>query len=113
MHREAEGLEPVGDGFRVRLRYGKGLRDRFLIRLHDEDAARRRATKMRELADMLAAAELSSEAPIILKKAGDVGTDAELREVMRFAEGLCAKSGKGTRPARKATFRELAERWTK
>jgi hypothetical protein len=31
-----ERLERVDGGFRVRLRYGKGLRGRFLIRLDDE-----------------------------------------------------------------------------
>jgi hypothetical protein len=48
-------LEHVpGKGFRTRLRYGKGLRGRFLITLTDEAAAEKRATKMREVADKLA-----------------------------------------------------------
>ncbi|HEY2408852.1 MAG TPA: site-specific integrase [Polyangiaceae bacterium] len=109
-------LEPVpGIGHRVRLRYGKGLRDRFLIKITDEAAAQRRAQRMRELADMLAAAGHSAEAPIILKKAGAVASEADFVDAARFAEDLCKTSRKAQKALqkRRLTFRQLGEKWTK
>ena len=112
---DGEGLERVRDGFRVRIRYGKDLRKRFLIRQHDESAARARAVKLRSLASMLSDAGRSLEAPIILRKAAAVVTERDFVEVVKVAEGLC---GHRAVPDEKAieeaglTFRAVGERWT-
>ena len=108
-------LERTAEGFRTRLRYGKGLRGRFVIKLSDEPAAERRAAKLRELAALLAATGHSAEAPIILRKGCNVQTDREFAEVVQFAESLCGKAG--APDARKLhaanmTFRKVGEMWT-
>jgi integrase len=108
-------LERTPDGFhRTRLRYGKGLRGRFLIKLTDEAAAEKRATKMRELAELLARAGHSARAPIILEEAGAAPTEKDFDDAVRIAEALCAGKGKGSKKPRSAepTFRDLADRWT-
>lgn len=105
----------TSEGFlRTRLRYGKDLRARFVIKLAGEVAARRREERMRELADMLANSEHSAEAPVLLRKAGAVQSDREFDEVLKFAEALCATSPKAQRAQvkRMLTFRELGEQWT-
>jgi integrase len=106
-------LERTTDGFhRTRLRYGKGLRGRFLITLHDEAAAEKRAVRMREMAEMLARAGHSARAPIVLEEAGKAPTEKDFSDAERIVHGLCA--GKGEAKARKAesTFQALADRWT-
>ncbi len=106
-------LDPTPEGFfRTRLRYGKGLRGRFLIKLRDEDAAQRRADRMRELADLLARAGHSSRAPIILEEAGAAPTEQDFADAERIVEALCA--GKGAAKTKKAetTFATLAGKWT-
>lgn len=107
-------LEKTSEGYRLRLRYGKGLRGRFLIRLTDEAAAERRAVKLRELAELLASAGHSAEAPIILRKAAAVQSDRDFAEAVRVAEDLCKASPKAIKrlQARSLTFRELGEQWT-
>jgi integrase len=111
----ADDLERTPEGFfKTRLRYGKGLRGRFLIKLTDEEAAKRRDERLRELAEMLSAAGHSAEAPIILKKAAAVTSEADFAEAARFAEELCATSPKARSVIQKRaiTFRELGEDWT-
>lgn len=107
-------LEPVrGIGFRVRLRYGKGLRKRFLIALTDEPSARRRAHRLRDLASMLARAGYSLEAPIILRKAAAVTNERDFAEAVKVAEGLCGGQGRSPKALlARVTFKELAEDWT-
>ncbi len=105
-------LEKTHDGHRVRLRYGKGLRGRFLITLQDEAAAEKRAVKMRELAEALARAGHSARAPIILEEAGKAPTEKDFTEAVRIAEGLCAGKGQAKRKATASTFAELGERWS-
>jgi integrase len=107
-------LERTPDGnHRTRLRYGKGLRGRFLITLTDEAAAERRAVKMRELAELLARAGHSARAPIILEEAGKAPTAKDFDDAVRIAEGLCAGKGSKTKRATSAvTFAAHAEKWT-
>jgi integrase len=109
---EKERLEPTAEGFRTRLRYGKGLRGRFLITLHDEAAAEKRAIRMRELATALARAGHSARAPIILEEAGKAPTERDFAEAVRIAEALCA--GKGTAPKLRPTktVQDLGDDWT-
>lgn len=107
-----DDLERVSDGFRVRLRFGKGQRQRFVIRLHDETAARERRAKLVELASMLTESKRSLEAPAILRKGASVTTKEDFAEVIKFAEGLCAPSTKKKAARNLMTFAQLAERWT-
>lgn len=107
---EHETLEPHPDGFRTRLRYGKGLRGRFVIKLRDETEALRRERKLRDLAGMLASAGLTAEAPIILKHAAAVQSERDFEEMVRMAEARCVGTGKVKRST--LTFRQLGERWT-
>src|SRR5258706_7438272 len=103
-----DDLERTPEGFfKTRLRYGKGLRGRFLIRLTDEEAAKRRQVRLRELAEMLSAAGHSAEAPIILRKAAAVISDADFAEAARVAVQLCSTSPKARAAIQKRaiTFR--------
>jgi len=112
---KGDELERTPQGFfRTRLRYGKGSRGRFVIRLKDENAAKARAVRLRALAEMLGAAGHSAEAPVILKKAGAMVGEADFAAVVLFAEQLCATSPKAQSALQKRaiTFRELAESWT-
>jgi len=108
-----DGLEPTAEGFRIRLRYGKGLRGRFLIRLLDRAAARRRAKRLRELAELLSRSGRSAEARLVLVKGGEVQNDRELAEVVKVANELCSHAAKQKRRERVVTFRDLGERWTR
>jgi hypothetical protein len=84
---------------------------RFLIKLTDEEAAKRRAVRLRDMAEMLSAAGHSAEAPIILKKAAAVTRESDFAEAERVAEELCATSPKAPKK-RAVTFGELGDKWT-
>jgi integrase len=105
-------LEAFGQHFRTRLRYGKGLRQRFTIALTDERKAQERADKLQELANALSRAGKSAEAPLLLKRGGEVTTDRDLADVLKVADELCRKANRAALTPRRVTFRELAERWT-
>ncbi len=110
-------LDPAPDGFWVRLRYGKGLRGRFLIRVADEAEAGVRAVRLQELAAMLGSAGHSAEAPIVLEEAAGATSAKDFAEAIRFAEDLCAGKGSPRKPsaakrAPRVTFRVFATRWT-
>ncbi len=111
IQRTPDRLERTVDGFRVRLRYGKGLRGRFLIRLQDEVAAERRATRMRELADLLVRSGQAARAPIILEEAGAAATERDFVDALKIAEGLCGTADQ-TPPDKRRSFSELAKLWT-
>jgi integrase len=109
-----DDLERTPEGFyRTRLRYGKGLRARFLIKLTDEEAAKRRQKRLRELAEMLADAGHSAEAYIILKKAAAVSNDRDFADAVKFAEALCAETDTNRKRKKTTTFKDLGEQWTK
>jgi integrase len=107
-----EQLQPHPEGFRVRLRYGKGLRARFLIRLRDEAEAERRAAGLRELAAMLGRAGHTAEAPLILKRAAGTPSEREFREAVKIATELCGDKGKPKAKRAVVRFAQLAEQWT-
>ncbi len=105
-------LEPVpGVGFRVRIRYGKGLRDRFTIKLADVTAALKRAETMTELARMLTKAGHSEQAPLLLTKLGEAD-DAKAREIRNWAQKLCLGQARVASSDTRKTFRQLGEDWT-
>ncbi len=111
---EPEALERTAKGHRVRLRYGKGLRGRFLIRLLDPVAAERRAVRLRALAELLSSAGHSAEAPIILRKAAAVQSEKDFAEAARVAEELCRESPTALKKVRASavTFEMLGRDWT-
>jgi hypothetical protein len=107
-----EAVERTDDGHRVRLRYGKGLRARFLIRTLDEDVAERRATKLRELAAQLVAAGHSAEAHMILTEAAGAASDRDFDAYIKVGEQFCRDKGKKKTARAATTFGKLAEQWT-
>lgn len=107
----APKLESIPGGFRVRLRYGKGLRGRFLLKGMDEREAERRAARLHEVAMMLTQAGHSEHAATILAEAANARSAADFRKIVEVADKLC--SGKIAKDAPKAlTFRMLGTRWT-
>ena len=108
-------IEKTKDGHSTRLRYGKGLRRRFEIKLLDEQQAQLRADALERLAGMLTKAGKSKQAPLILEEGGAVQTEQEFQEVVQVAEGLCRdvpKALKAKLPEQPAvTFKQLAEQW--
>ncbi|HKQ71865.1 MAG TPA: tyrosine-type recombinase/integrase [Polyangiaceae bacterium] len=105
-------VRQVKDGFETRLRFGKGQRGRFVIKVADEALAERRATKLQELASMLTASGRTTEAPIILRKGAEVSSEKDFADVVKFAEGLCSETGKRKAAKALTTFGQLADRWT-
>ena len=113
MPESSQTFERTRDGFRTRLRYGKGLRGRFLITLDDERMAERRwKTGMRDVATLLMRAGHSARAPIILEEAGKAPTERDLADAVRIAEALCVGKGSGKRKVSAVIARGFAERWT-
>ena len=104
-------LKPVKGGFSARLRYGNGLRGRFIIALVDEAAAERRRQALQDLANLLAKAGKHPQAPIILRKAAALKSESEFKEVVRFAERLCTSHAKSDQPPT-PSVKELGKDWT-
>ncbi len=106
-------IEAVPGGFRTRLRYGKGLRDRFLIRIADETEAAKRAAAMQELANVLARSGHSDMAPAMLARAGEADARG-FRDLVRVAEGLAAGKLKRAPKAKGSamTFQAVGDDWT-
>jgi integrase len=113
-------LELTADGHRVRLRYGRGLRARFLIRTLDEAVAERRATKLRVLAAQLATSGRSAEAHTILTATAGATNDQDFEAYIKIGEDFCRKakasdvkaSKTGRAQASTMTFAKLATEWT-
>jgi hypothetical protein len=84
-------LERVAAGYRVRIRYGKGQRQRYTMPLRSAVEAETRAATLRELAGMLTKAGRSAQAPVVLKKAAEATTQAVVDEVVAFARALCSE----------------------
>jgi integrase len=92
------------------LRFGAGLRERFIISAQSETAALAREARMARMASELAAAGKHAEARAVLEEAGAARNDAELGEVEQVVRELCAESER-TMPApqpRAKTFSEVA-----
>jgi integrase len=112
-------VEKISPGkWRVRLRYGKGLRDRFVILAKSEAAAEARAALMTKMANDLAACGKHAEAKAVLEEAGAAQTEADLADVEDVIRELCAEAPAVTdAPATekklspRTTFGQLAELW--
>ncbi len=108
-----DALEKTRDGYRVRLRYGKGLRGRFTIKLKDEAEAEKRAIKLRAMAEQLGRAGHFAEAPLLLKRAAGVASAADFAEALKICDELCGNKGRKSKVApAPTTFDALAARWT-
>jgi len=109
-------IRAVPGGHEVRLRYGKGMRGRFVITgARDEADARDRAAKLADGSAELAASGHSEHARDLLEKvcaAGDARTFAArlkvLHEVASGRKTVAATAPKGSG----LTFQQLGERWT-
>src|SRR5688572_592764 len=101
---KASDLEEVpGVGWRTRIRCGGKLRQRFVIKILDRTAARRRDDELRALARMLVKAGHSAQAPVILRNAADAHA-SRFAEIKKLAEGLCV--GRFVPKPRTMTVRE-------
>lgn len=86
-------VEKLPDGrFRVRLRYGAGLRDRFIIVAKDEPAALVKARRMQRMANQLAASGKHAEAKAVLEEAGLAETQQDMLDVESVVRDLCAEA---------------------
>jgi len=108
----SETLERVQGGFRVRLRYGKGLRARFIIRTDDAEVAEARATKLRELAAALGRTGHSTQAPLVLSEAANASSERDFIAFVKVGEQLCGEQGKRAKVESTPTFSAFAGRWT-
>ena len=91
----ADTIERVRGGHRIRIRYGKGQRQRYTMPLTKPEEAERRAATLRELAAMLTKAGRAAEAPIMLRKAAEARADSVLAEVMAFRRGAVFRLSQG------------------
>lgn len=109
-------LTPKRDGFEVRLRYGKGKRDRFLLATTDKDIAAEREPRIEAMARKLAAAGDGPRALLLLREAAAAAGDAKrFAAVERVVNKLVAEAGvvPPTAPASgPSTFRDVVELWT-
>lgn len=110
-------VEEISEGrWRVRLRYGAGLRGRFIITAKSAAAAEAKADRMSKMANELARCGKHAEARAVLEEAGAAVSDADLMEIESVVRELCAEE-EGSAPARQAPsgdrtpFREVAELW--
>ncbi len=103
-------LDSTKDGFLVRLRYCGQARDRFLIKLHDRQAADRRAVQLRDLIDLLGDKLLPVQCKAVLDKAAAVQTDREFYEALRWAEFVKAPTSAATSSV--TTIKALGDQWT-
>lgn len=106
-------LEKLPDGrWRVRLRYGAGLRERFIVIAKDDAAAQRKADRMQIMANRLARHGKHVEAKAVLQEAGLTTTETDLLEVEQVVTELCAEAkaeGAVPKGPARTTFGDVAE----
>lgn len=105
----------VSEGrWRVRLRFGKGLRDRFIILARTEPEAEAKAGRMQRMANELAACGKHVEAKAVLDEAGAAQTEKEMAEIESVVRDLCAEATADAARAEpqlsgRTTFGQVAE----
>ncbi len=115
-------LTPKPHGFELRLRYGKGKRERFLLRC-DEPTAKEREPRMEAMARKLAEAGSGGSGSLeLLREAAEhAANESHFASVERVVDQLRAEAGKsGSSSPRERilpasgplTFRGVAELWT-
>ncbi len=110
--RGAPALELVpGIGYRTRIRFGEGQRERFLIKLLDVNAAAKRDRELRELARLLTKNGHAEQVPLILGKAAEAD-DAKLKDIKRWTDRFCRGEAEVNRAPSNTTFKKMADRWT-
>src|SRR5664280_563037 len=110
--RGAPALKPIpGLGFLSRIRFGKGLRDRFIIKILDRNAAERRDRELRELARLLTKSGHAEQVPLILGKAAEAD-DAKLKDIKRWTDRFCRGEAEVDRAPSNTTFKKMADKWT-
>jgi hypothetical protein len=106
-------VKKVAQGYETRLRYGKGQRRRFVIKLHDEAAAQLRADTLQVMANLLAKAGKQADAPIILRRAAELQNESDFCDVVQFVEQMCEQKVPAKHQPARVTFEDLAEKWVK
>ena len=104
-------VKKVAEGYLTRLRFGKGQRRRFVIKLQDESAAEIRAEALQALANLLAKAGKQADAPIILRKGADVQSESDFQNIVEYVEGLCERKVPAKTLTARLTFKELGQKW--
>jgi hypothetical protein len=107
-------VERLGPGrWRTRLRFGAGMRERFVICAPTETAALAREACMIRMAADLARAGRHTEARAVIEEAGAARNETELSEVEQVVRELCAEShrsaGEGAPKPSARTFGDVAE----
>lgn len=109
-------LAPKANGFEIRLRYGKGKRDRFLLATLDEAVALEREPRMERMARKLSAAGDGPGALLLLREAAAAAGDAKrFASVERVVDKVCAEQAQAHAApavASYSTFRQIAQAWT-
>ncbi len=119
MPREPRGASTLellpGVGYRIRIRFGSGQRERFIIKTLDRAAAERRDRELRELARMLHRAGKAGDGMFLIGKAAEAD-DAKFPAVKRSIEVFVRGGAELVRPAATPTgartFQEVARDWT-
>ena len=100
----------------VRLRYGSGQRQRYVLKGCPPALVKKRAAELRTMAKALRKADQSEAAPLLLGKAADAAGDAErFAEVQRLVRGLCVGKYEALSKRQsdvELTFRKVGEQWT-
>lgn len=107
-------VEKISEGqWRVRLRYGAGLRGRFILVAKSESAAEVKAARMQKMAETLSECGKHAEAKAVLDEAGAARTDRELAEVEQVVRELCAETPQKPSASRgsRTPFKVVAEMW--
>lgn len=110
-------LTPKPHGFEIRLRYGQGQRERFLLRTKDATQAAEREPRMEALARKLASTPgVKGAKEALLAAAEAAAHDKNFAAVERVVDKLCAEVAGAPPPpvasGTLSTFRDVAEAWT-
>jgi integrase len=101
----------VRGGWRVRIRFGKGGRDRFRMPDLSEPDAIAREARLERMARRLVECGLEAHGKAFLTEAAAAADDAEFAQLELEVERRCAESEKARPPKQPKTFRDVAELW--
>ncbi len=104
-------LEKTSDGWRVRLRYGSGLRGRFAMPDMPEAEAKARRKRLQAMATMLAESGKHAEAQVLLTEAASKTTDKQFAGVERAARDLCSRPDVPAPKRAAVLFRDVGFDW--
>lgn len=108
-------LTPKPHGFELRLRYGAGKRDRFLLATQDETLAHALEPRMEAMARKLATQPDAGRALLLLREAALSASDPKkFATVERVVEKLCVEAAAVSPPAvasAPSTFAQVVDEW--